>query len=129
MSQSPIIVEAPDAPAAIGHYSHAVSIGGLLFCSGQLPLDPATTELIDASAPQQAERCLHNLDAVCAAADTTLQRAVRLTIYLTDLSEFRTVNDVYARWFGDHRPARVTVGVAELPRNARVEIDAIVALK
>ena len=122
------IVEAPGAPAAIGPYSHAVRAGGLLFCSGQIPLDPSTGELVGEAAAEQARRCLENLRAVCEAAGTSLQRALRTTVYMTDLAAFAEVNDVYAAFFTDEPPARVTVGVAQLPRGAHVEIDAIVAL-
>jgi 2-iminobutanoate/2-iminopropanoate deaminase len=122
------IVQAPGAPAAIGPYSHAVALGGLLFCSGQIPLDPESGELVGSSPAEQARRCLENLRAVCEAAQTTLERAVRLTIYVTDLSAFAEVNEVYASYFGADPPARVTVGVMQLPRGASVEIDAIVAV-
>ncbi|HXB64486.1 MAG TPA: Rid family detoxifying hydrolase [Solirubrobacteraceae bacterium] len=122
-------VTAADAPAAIGPYSHAVRAAGeLLFCSGQIPLDPATGELVGESAGEQARRCLDNLRAVCVAAGTTLERAVRLTIYMTDLERFGEVNKVCAEFFPDDPPARATVGVAALPRGAQVEIDAVVAL-
>jgi 2-iminobutanoate/2-iminopropanoate deaminase len=121
-------VHAPDAPAAIGPYSHAVRCGGLLFCSGQIPLDPASGELIAVSTHAEARRCLENLEAVCAAAGTTLSRAVRLTVYMVELGDFAEVNDVCAEFFPDAPPARATVGVAALPRGATVEIDAIVAL-
>ncbi len=122
-------VTAPGAPAAIGPYSHAVRAAGeLLFCSGQIPLDPASGELVGVSAGQQARRCLENLRAVCAAAGTTLERAVRVTIYMTNLGQFAEVNEVCAEFFPDSPPARVTVGVAALPRGAQVEIDAVVAL-
>ncbi len=120
-------VTAPGAPAAIGPYSHAVRVGGLLFCSGQIPLDPATGEVVGTGAAEQAERCLRNLEAVCAAAGTSLARAARMTIYMTDLGRFAEVNEVYAAFFDDEPPARVTVEVAGLPRGAQVEIDAIVA--
>jgi 2-iminobutanoate/2-iminopropanoate deaminase len=122
------IVQAQGAPAAIGPYSHAVSATGLLFCSGQIPLDPSTGELVGETPAAQARRCLENLSAVCEAADTTLRRAVRLTIYMTDLDAFGEVNEVYATFFGSDPPARVTVGVAQLPKGAQVEIDAVVAL-
>jgi len=121
-------VDAVGAPAAIGPYSHAVRAGDLLFCSGQIPLDPATGEIVGASAAEQAQRCLQNLEAVCAAAGTSLARAVRTTIYMTDLGAFGEVNEVYAAHFAHDPPARVTVGVAQLPKGAYVEIDAIVAL-
>lgn len=121
-------VTAPHAPAAIGPYSHAVRAGSLLFCSGQIPLDPHTGELVGATAGEQARRCLENLTAVCEAAGASLTDAVRLTVYMTDLSAFAEVGEVYATFFPDSPPARVAVGVAALPRGAQVEIDAIVSL-
>ncbi|MGZ5313694.1 MAG: RidA family protein [Solirubrobacterales bacterium] len=121
-------IDAPGAPAAIGPYSHAVSVQGrLLFCSGQIPLD-SSGELVGEGAPEQCEQCLRNLQAVCAAAGTRLQSAVRLTIYTTALERFDEINQVYARFFEDDSPARAVVGVAALPKGAKVEIDAIVAL-
>jgi 2-iminobutanoate/2-iminopropanoate deaminase len=128
MPDSREIVQAPGAPAAIGPYSHAVAAAGLLFCSGQIPLDPVSGELVGETAAAQARRCLENLGEVCAAAGATLGRAVRLTIYMTDLAAFAEVNEVYASFFADDPPARVTVGVAQLPKGAQVEIDAVVAL-
>jgi 2-iminobutanoate/2-iminopropanoate deaminase len=124
------IVQAPGAPPAIGPYSHAVVVrsADLLFCSGQIPLDPVSGELVGDTPAEQARRCMENLRAVCAAAGTTLDRAVRVTIYMLDMSAFAQVNEVYASYFSDDPPARVTVGVAELPRGAYVEIDAVVAL-
>jgi 2-iminobutanoate/2-iminopropanoate deaminase len=121
-------VDAPDAPAAIGPYSHAVRTGNLLFCSGQIPLDRQTGELVGETAPEQARRCLENLQAVCAAAGATLADAVRITVYMTDLGQFASVNEVYAAFFATDPPARVAIGVAALPRGAQVEIDAVVAL-
>jgi 2-iminobutanoate/2-iminopropanoate deaminase len=128
MTDSREIVQAPGAPAAIGPYSHAVRAGGLLFCSGQIPLDPTTGELVGRTPAEQARRCMENLSAVCEAAGTTLQLAVRMTIYMTDIEAFAEVNEVYGGFFGDEPPARVTVGVAQLPKGAQVEIDAVVAL-
>lgn len=122
------IVHAEAAPAALGPYSHAVRCGDLLFCSGQIPLDPSTGELVGATVAAQTRRCLDNLTAVCEAAGTTLARAVRITIYMTDLSGFGELNEVCAEVFASDPPARVTVGVAALPRGAAVEIEAIVAL-
>lgn len=119
---------APAAPAAIGPYSHAVRAGKLLFCSGQIPLDPHTGELVVASAAEQARQCLSNLSAVCDAAGASLGDAVRLTVYMTDLSSFAEVGEAYASFFPDSPPARVAIGVAALPRGAQVEIDAIVAV-
>ena len=101
--------------------------GGLLFCSGQIPLEPLTGELVTGDAAQQAARCLENLAAVCRAAGTTLADAVRVTVYLTDMGAFGAVNDVYQSFFERDPPARVAIGVAALPRGAMVEIDAVVA--
>ncbi len=128
MSHARETVNAPGAPPAIGPYSHAVRAGDLLFCSGQIPLDPQTGELVGDSAAEQAQRCLENLQAVCQAAGTTLARAVRMTIYMTDLAAFAAVNEVYGSFFAEDPPARVTVGVAQLPKGAYVEIDATVSL-
>lgn len=128
MSHEREIVDAPGAPQAIGPYSHAVRAGGLLFCSGQIPLDPESGEIVGDSAAEQARRCLENLGAVCEAAGATLARAVRMTVYMTDLSAFAEVNEVYGSFFAHDPPARVAIGVAALPRGAQVEIDAVVAL-
>jgi 2-iminobutanoate/2-iminopropanoate deaminase len=122
-------VTAPDAPKAVGPYAHAVRAGGLLFCSGQVPVDPRTGELVGRSPAEQAGRCLENLAAVCAAAGATLGDAVRLTVYVTDISSFSEVNEVYGSFFESDPPARVTIGVAALPLGAKVEIDAVVALE
>jgi 2-iminobutanoate/2-iminopropanoate deaminase len=121
-------ISAPDAPAAIGPYSHAVVSDGHLYCSGALPLDPSTGELVGGSVADEATRCLENLGAVCRAAGTSLDRAVRMTIYTTQLELFAEINEAYGAFFANHAPARVTIGVAALPKAARVEIDAIVAL-
>jgi 2-iminobutanoate/2-iminopropanoate deaminase len=124
-----VTVDAPGAPAAVGPYSHAVRTGELLFCSGQIPLDPESGELVGVGAAEQAVRCLQNLEAVCSEAGTSLERALRLTVYMTDLGEFAAVNEVYGKFFADGEPpARVAIGVAALPKGAQVEIDAIVAL-
>lgn len=123
-------VDAPGAPAAIGPYVHAVRSADLLFCSGQIPLDPATGEIAGATPAEQAGRCLENLEAVCAAAGTSLRNAVKLTVYLTDMAAFADVNEVYASFFegpGDP-PARVAIAVAGLPRGAQVEMDAVVSV-
>lgn len=117
-----------DAPAAIGPYVQAIRTGDLLFCSGQIPLDPATGELVGGDAAAQAQRCLTSLQAVAAAAGGDLKDAVKCTIYLTDLEDFAAVNAVYETFVGDPAPARVTVQVAALPKGADVEIDAIIAL-
>jgi 2-iminobutanoate/2-iminopropanoate deaminase len=121
-------ITAKDAPEAIGPYVHAVRSGGLLFCSGQIPLDPRTGDLVGATPAEQAGRCLENLAAVCMAAGATLGDAVRVTVYVTDMNAFASVNEVYSLFFESDPPARVTVGVAALPRGAKVEIEAVVAL-
>jgi 2-iminobutanoate/2-iminopropanoate deaminase len=114
-----------DAPAAIGPYSQAVRAGGLVFLSGQIPLDPTTGQLVPGDVTAQADRVLKNLQAILEAAGCTFADVVRTTIYLVDLAHFATVNEVYARFFVAPYPARVTVQVAALPRGALVEIDAI----
>jgi len=122
-------ITALGAPAAVGPYSHAVRTGDLLFCSGQIPLDAETGELVGDTPGEQARRCLENLQAVCSAAGAQLGDAVRLTVYMTDLGAFAEVNDVYATFFeGGDPPARAAIGVAALPKGAQVEIDAVVAL-
>jgi len=121
-------VTASGAPDAVGPYSHAVRSGGLLFCSGQTPLDPATGKLVEGSIGDQTRRCLENLSLVCAAAGAELADAVRLGVYVTDMGTFPEVNEAYAAFFGEGPPARSTIGVASLPLGSKVEIDAIVAL-
>ena len=123
-------VSAEGAPEAIGPYNHAVTSNGLLFCSGQIPLDPDTGELIEGDAGLQTRRCLDNLEAVCAAAGARLTDAVRMTVYATDLAgDWAAINEAYGSYFHhDDAPARAAIGVAALPKGARVEIDAVVAL-
>lgn len=122
------IVTALGAPAAVGPYSHAVRAGGLLFCSGQIPLDPESGELVGEGPADQARRCLDNLAVVAAAAGAQLADAVRITVYMTDLGAFEQVNEAYATYFEGEPPARVAIGVAALPKGAQVEIDAVLAL-
>ena len=121
-------VTAPGAPEAVGPYSHAVKSGGLLFLSGQTPLDPDTGKLIEGSVGDQTRRCLENLQLVAGAGGASLADAVRLGVYVTDMSTFPEVNEAYAAFFGEGPPARSTIGVAALPLGAQVEIDAIIAL-
>jgi len=113
------------APQAIGPYSQAIAGGGLLFLSGQIPLDPATGELVEGGITEQVTRVLDNLQAVLVAAGSGFDQVLRTTVYLTDLGDFATMNEIYGRYFGTARPARSTVQVAALPRGARVEIDVI----
>lgn len=128
MSHHRATVTAPDAPEAIGPYVHAVRAGGLLFCSGQIPLDPATGEITGSTPAEQARRCLENLAAVCEAGGAGLADAVRVTVYLTDMGAFAQVNEIYGEFFPADPPARVAIGVAALPKGAQVEVDAVVAL-
>ncbi len=122
-------IDAPGAPAAVGPYVHAVRAGGLVFCSGQIPLDPDSGEIVGDTPAEQARRCLDNLSAVAQAAGASLERdAVRLTVWLTDIGAFADVNEAYASYFPDAPPARIAIEVRALPRGAQVEIDAIVAL-
>jgi 2-iminobutanoate/2-iminopropanoate deaminase len=121
-------ITALGAPAAVGPYSHAVRTGDLLFISGQVPLDPESGELTGDSPAEQAARCLENLSIVAAAAGATLDDAVRITVYVTDMSAFKEVNETYGGFFDSDPPARVAIGVAALPLGAQVEMDAVVAL-
>ncbi|HEX4626611.1 MAG TPA: Rid family detoxifying hydrolase [Solirubrobacteraceae bacterium] len=121
-------ITAVGAPAAVGPYSQAVSSNGFLFCSGQIPLDPESGEVVGATPGEQVRQCLDNLAAVCAAAGATLGDAVRLTVYMTDIAAFAEVNEVYDGYFVADPPARAAVGVAGLPKGVQVEVDAIVAL-
>jgi 2-iminobutanoate/2-iminopropanoate deaminase len=119
------VISTGGAPAAIGPYSQAVVAGGLVFVSGQIPLDPATGELVPGGAGDQAERALASLRAVLEAAGSGLHRVVKTTVFLTDLADFAAVNAVYAGFFPAEPPARATVQVAALPRGAAVEIEAV----
>ena len=121
-------IETGAAPAPVGPYSQGLVADGMLYCSGQLPLDPASGEPIEGGVADQGRRCLENLDAICRAAGTELSGAARLTIYLTDLGRFAELNEVYAEFFSEPYPARSTVGVAALPKGALVEIEAVVPL-
>jgi reactive intermediate/imine deaminase len=116
------------APAAIGPYSQAIRAGNTVYLSGQIPLDPATTDLVKGDIRAQARQVFNNLAAVAQAAGGSLDNAVRLTIYLTDLAHFPVVNEIMAEYCKEPYPARVTIGVAQLPRGAAVEIDGILVL-
>ncbi len=118
-------VETNNAPQAIGPYSQAIITGNLVFCSGQIPLDPATMEIVGESITEQTNRVFQNLSGLLEAAGSSLGQVVKTTVYLKDMSEFAAMNEEYARHFGDHRPARAAVEVARLPKDVRVEIDAI----
>src|SRR5436190_17965652 len=130
MSDERRIIQTNQAPAAVGPYSQALVVDApLLFCSGQIPLDPASGELIDGGAGEQTTRCLENLEAVCNEAGTSLANAIRVGVFCTDLGgDWADVNAAYESFFsGGTPPARAAVGVAALPKGARVEIDAVVA--
>jgi 2-iminobutanoate/2-iminopropanoate deaminase len=116
------------APKAIGPYSQGIAASGFLFLSGQIPLDPRTGDLVQGTVREEVTRVMENLKAILEAAGSGLDRVVRTTVFLTDLKDFAAMNEVYARYFGAHRPARSTVQVAALPKGARIEIDAIAAL-
>ena len=121
-------ITAAGAPPAIGPYSQAVRSGDLLFVSGQIPLDPATGQLVGGDIAAQTHRVLQSLDAIVRAAGATLDDVVKTTVYLADMNDFAAMNRVYATWFADPAPARAAVQVARLPKDAQVEIEAIVRL-
>ena len=118
-------VQSEGAPKAIGPYSQAIKANGLVFASGQIPLDPASGQIVEGDIAQQTERVLNNLKAVLEAAGTSLDRVVKTTVFLADLGDFGAMNEAYGRFFGDPPPARSTVEVSRLPRDARIEIDVI----
>jgi 2-iminobutanoate/2-iminopropanoate deaminase len=122
------IVSADSAPAAIGAYSQGVAVGELIFCSGQVGLDPATGTLVEGSVADETRRALTNLAAVLEAAGAGLDRVVKVTAYLTDMGTFPEFNAAYGEFFGDQPPARATIGVAALPAGARVEVECIAHL-
>ncbi|HMU60907.1 MAG TPA: RidA family protein [Gemmatimonadales bacterium] len=119
------VVSTPDAPKAIGPYSQAIDDGAMIYTAGQVALDPATMELVAGGVAEQSERVFTNLRAVLAAAGSSLGKVVKTTVYLVDMADFGAMNEVYAKHFGEHRPARSTVAVAGLPKGARVEIDVV----
>ena len=119
------LITSPDAPGAGGAYSPALRVGQLLFMSGQIPIDPSTGQLVTGDATVCARRVMDNLGALLKAAGLSFSSVVRTTVFLADMNDFAAVNDVYASYFSDPKPARVTVQAAKLPRDARLEIDAI----
>jgi 2-iminobutanoate/2-iminopropanoate deaminase len=118
-------IATPDAPRAIGPYSQAMLTGGQVYTAGQIALDPVSMELVQGDVAEQTERVMQNLRAILEAAGSGMSSVIKTTVYLIDMGDFAPMNEVYARHFGDHRPARSTVAVAALPKGARVEIDAI----
>ena len=119
------IVSTDKAPGAIGPYSQAVKTGGFVFCSGQIPIDPATGNFVSDVVAEQTEQVLNNLSAVLAAAGASLNDVVKTTVFLADMNDFAEMNEVYGRFFNDNKPARATVQAARLPRDAKVEIECI----
>lgn len=117
-------VQTDNAPQAIGPYSQAVVANGFVFASGQIPLDPATMELVGGSIEEQTKRVLENLKAILESAGSSLDKVVKTTIYLKDMNDFQVVNGIYAGYFPGHKPARATVEVARLPKDVNIEIDA-----
>ena len=122
------IVATESAPKAIGPYSQAVAFNGIVYCSGQIPLDPVTGQIVEGDVAVQTERVLENLKAVLEAAGSSLEKVLKTTVFLNDMGEFTKMNEVYGRYFNASLPARATVEVARLPRDVRVEIDAIAAI-
>lgn len=122
------VVSTENAPGAIGPYSQAIKTGNLVFCSGQIPIDPKTGEFVAGDVAEQTEQVLVNLRAVLEAAGASLGDVVKTTVFLADMGEFTAMNDVYSKHFVENKPARATVQAARLPRDARVEIDCIAVL-
>ena len=121
-------VSTENAPGAIGPYSQAVKTGNLVFCSGQIPIDPATGNFVTEDVAEQTEQVLKNLSAVLEAAGTDLNKVVKTTVFLADMNDFAAMNEVYAKFFDANKPARATVQAARLPRDARVEIECIAVI-
>ena len=119
------IISTTDAPAAIGPYSQAVRAGSLVFCAGQVPLDPKTGQIVSEDITAQTKRVLDSVTAILKAENLTLANVVKTTVFLADFGDFQKMNEVYATYFNQNPPARSTVGVSTLPKNARVEIEAI----
>jgi 2-iminobutanoate/2-iminopropanoate deaminase len=119
------IVSTENAPGAIGPYSQAIKTNGMIFCSGQIPIDPATGEFVEGGVAEQTEQVFKNLVAVLEAGGTSLEGVVKTTVFLADMNDFGAMNEVYGRYFDTNKPARATVQAARLPRDARVEIECI----
>jgi len=122
------VISSKKAPAAIGPYSQAILAGRLLFCSGQIAIDPATGEMVSDDIVTQTVQVLENIAGLLEAAQATLEDVAKTTIFLTDMDNFAAVNEVYGRYFGDHKPARSTVAVRSLPKGALIEIEVVAAL-
>ena len=123
------VIATDQAPRAIGPYSQAIRAGNLLFCSGQIPIDPATGEFVSGGVAEQTEQVMRNLSAVLKAGQSSLKQVVKTTVFLADMDDFTAMNEVYGRFFGENPPARATVEAARLPRDAKVEIEAIALIE
>lgn len=122
------IIKAPNAPAAVGPYNQAVITGNLVFCAGQIPLDPATGNVVSGGIEEQARRVLENIKAVLAGAGTSLEKVVKATVYLKDMNDFAGMNKIYSEYFTSNYPARSTLQVARIPKDCLVEIEVIAEL-
>jgi 2-iminobutanoate/2-iminopropanoate deaminase len=122
------VVATENAPAAIGPYSQGLAVGNLVFTAGQIPLDPHSMDVDGEDIETQSERVMMNLDAVLAAAGSSLSRVLKTTCFLVDLNDFQAFNSIYGKWFGDHKPARSTVQVSKLPRGVLVEVECVAAI-
>lgn len=122
---SKLVVSTSNAPEAVGPYSQAISANGLVFCSGQIPLDPATSELLEGSIADQTKRCMQNLSAVLEAAGSSLIHLVKVTVYLVDIADYAEFNTAYAEFVGSEPPARAAFAVTALPKGARVEVECV----
>lgn len=122
------VINTNKSPAALGPYSQAIKAGNMIFISGQLPIDPVTMELIEGTIQEQTAKCLENLKAILEEAGVTFNDVVKTTIYIKDMDDFTDINEVYATYFTDNKPARACVEVARLPKDARLEIEAIVVV-
>jgi 2-iminobutanoate/2-iminopropanoate deaminase len=121
-------IQTDSAPAAIGPYSQAIVVGNMLYTAGQIALDPASMTIVDGGIAEQTDRVMKNLTAILEAAGVTLAAVVKTTVFLSDMNEFGAMNEVYGRWFGDHKPARSTVEVSRLPKDVKVEIEVLASL-
>jgi 2-iminobutanoate/2-iminopropanoate deaminase len=121
-------IQTDSAPAAIGPYSQAIVVGNMLYTAGQIPLDPASMTIVDGGIAEQTDRVMKNLTAILEAAGVTLAAVVKTTVFLSDMNEFGAMNEIYGRWFGDHKPARSTVEVSRLPKDVKVEIEVLASL-
>ena len=122
------LINSPEAPAAVGPYSHAVQVGSVMFCSGQIPLDPESMKIVEGGIEAQTKQVLSNISALLETVGASFDNVVKNTVFLTDLGDFAVMNDLYAAAFGDHKPARSTIQVAALPLGACVEIECVVEL-